>query len=75
MTKVDRYDYTAYPTGGSDPQRPSTMFELAQWMNNMSRAVGSGVYHWVTENQIHWAKRSTDDAGNWTDTITDWGLL
>ena len=75
MTKVDRYDYTAYPTGGENPQRPSTMKELATWMNTMSRSVGSGIYHWVTENQIHWAKRKMDDGGQWLDEILDWGLL
>jgi hypothetical protein len=54
--KQDTFDYTQYRNGGAsqgEPQRPSTIHELAVWMNKMSSSIGSGVYHWVTESKLH----------------------
>jgi hypothetical protein len=73
-----KYNHTAYRGSSPStemPDRQSTMLELAEWMNSMARSVSSGIYHWVTKGEIHWAKRSMDDSGKWTEVILDWGVL
>jgi hypothetical protein len=54
-----KYDYTQYNGGAPSqtmPERPSTKQELAMWMNAMAASIGSDVYHWVTENTIHYLR-------------------
>ena len=55
------YDHTAYHGGAStpdncSPKRKSTHAELAVWMNNMASSVLSGVIHWITNGEIHFAR-------------------
>lgn len=64
-------DYTAYPVPAkSRTSRPCTPQELAIWMNKLADSVGSGVYHWVTEKQIHFMRYDVE-----TKSIHEVGML
>jgi hypothetical protein len=57
------YDHTEYNGGAPSrnmPDRPSTLLELAIWMNKLSKSVGAGVHHWVTEGKMHYLMLNSD---------------
>ena len=47
---------------GKNPQRASTVEELCAWMNEMSHNLLTGVIHWTTEGEIHFARLGDNGA-------------
>ena len=52
----------------------SSPIQLAETMNAIAHKVSTGVHHWVTEGEIHWARLMVNlETGE--RTIGDLGLL
>jgi hypothetical protein len=66
-----KYDYVGYYGGApqsAEPERKSTIHELAAWMNNMAHSIGIDRYHWVTEGELHAVSVSPNGT-------LDWGIV